>query len=422
MNARPGFPGFPLFDTADLIHEQAELALYPDLRAALDAVPINPDKARQDFYTARRFLEKYSDVSGTYNRFRSEIQRFLNYTWLIARRHLAQSDSDLITGYFAFLKTPPAPWISRGIYPAFVSQADLRRSNPDWRPMALRSKAVQAPYSVTQASLNASRTALQTFFKYLVAHDYLPKNPLIDVRKRDRNAKPSLNQDRDAEVRRLTDWQWSFLLETLTELADSNPKFERNLFVIVTMKSLFLRVSELAPRPVDRSQVRTPCFGDFRRTIVDGEPYWVYSVFGKGDKTRQVTLPDAYLDYLKRWRGHLGLPSPLPVPGESTPILPSAKGDAIGKRQVQRIYEQATVATADRMEREGFMDEARQMLAIRSETHYLRHTGASQAIEAGADIRHISEELGHANATFTESVYVNSEQARRRTEGRRRRV
>src|SRR5690554_7681161 len=92
MNARPGFPGFPLFDTADLIHEQAELALYPDLRAALDAVPINPDKARQDFYTARRFLEKYSDVSGTYNRFRSEIQRFLNYTWLIARRHLARSE------------------------------------------------------------------------------------------------------------------------------------------------------------------------------------------------------------------------------------------------------------------------------------------------------------------------------------------
>jgi site-specific recombinase XerC len=150
------------------------------------------------------------------------------------------------------------------------------------------------------------------------------------------------------------------------------------------------------------------------------EPPGHVRLTGKGDKTRQVTLPDAYLDYLKRWREHLNLMSPLPVPGESSPILPSKKGDAIGKRQVQRIYEQALVATADRMEQEGFHDEAKQMLAIRSETHYLRHTGASQAIEAGGDIRHISEELGHANATFTESVYVNSEQVRRRSAGRRR--
>lgn len=422
MNSRARFPGFPLFDTAELIHEQADLELYPDLQAALAALPIDHESALKDFRIAHKFLVKYSDVSGTYSRFRSEIQRFLNYTWLIAKRRLSQADTDLVSSYFAFLKTPPAPWVSRGIYPGFIAADDLRRFNPQWRPMALRSKDTNTPYSVTQASLNASRTALQTFFKYLVNRDFLQRNPLLDVRKRDRNATPNLNQDKDAEVRRLTDWQWSYLLETLTELASTKPAYERHLFVIVTMKSLFLRVSELAPRPVDRGQLRTPTFGDFRRTIVDGEPYWIYSVFGKGDKTRQVTLPDAYLGYLKRWRNHLGLTSLLPVPGESTPILPSKKGDAIGKRQVQRIYEQAMVATAERMEKEGFTDEAKQMLAIRSETHYLRHTGASQAIEAGGNIRHISEELGHANATFTESVYVNSEQARRRTEGRRRLV
>ncbi|PSF12149.1 integrase [Marinobacter fuscus] len=422
MTAKTKFPGFPLFDTADRIHEQSDFELYPDLKSALSALSLPAEEVTEDFRIAHRFLVKYSDVSGTFNRFRGEVQRFLNYTWLIARRSLAQADSELVSSYFAFMKTPPVAWISRGIYPAFISDGDLRRQNPQWRPMALRGKNTKAPYSVTQASLNASRTALQTFFKYLVTQDYLLRNPLLDVRKRDRSAKPNLTLDRDAEVRRLTDWQWSYLLETLTKLASEDTKFERQLFIIVTMKSLFLRVSELAPRPVDRGQVRTPSFGDFRRTVVDGEPYWIYSVFGKGDKTRQVTLPDAYLNYLKRWRGHLGLSSPLPVPGESSPILPSKKGDAIGKRQVQRLYEQAMVATAERMERDGYFDEAKQMLAIRSETHYLRHTGASQAIEAGADIRHISEELGHANATFTESVYVNAEQARRRSEGRRRLV
>jgi site-specific recombinase XerD len=76
----------------------------------------------------------------------------------------------------------------------------------------------------------------------------------------------------------------------------------------------------------------------------------------------------------------------------------------------------------EKMKTEGFKDEAAQLEAIASETHYLRHTGASQAIESGADIRHISEELGHASAAFTEQIYVNSDQKKRQAAGRRRSI
>lgn len=145
MNSKARFPGFPLFDTAEFIHEQAELALYPDLRAALAALPLDQDSVEQDYLVSQRFLVKYSDVSGTYNRFRSEVQRFLNYLWLIARRQLSQVDTDTVSSYFTFLKTPPAAWVSQGIYPAFVAQDDLRRSNPAWRPMAQRSKTRKTP-------------------------------------------------------------------------------------------------------------------------------------------------------------------------------------------------------------------------------------------------------------------------------------
>src|SRR5690606_37522155 len=96
MNSKARFPGFPLFDTAELIHEQAELALYPDLRAALAALPLDQDSVQQDYLVTQRFLVKYSDVSGTYHRFRSEVQRFLNYLWLIARRQLSQVDTDAV--------------------------------------------------------------------------------------------------------------------------------------------------------------------------------------------------------------------------------------------------------------------------------------------------------------------------------------
>jgi len=38
--------------------------------------------------------------------------------------------------------------------------------------------------------------------------------------------------ERDAEVQRLTDWQWSFLLETMINLASVDARYERQLLVI----------------------------------------------------------------------------------------------------------------------------------------------------------------------------------------------
>jgi integrase len=76
----------------------------------------------------------------------------------------------------------------------------------------------------------------------------------------------------------------------------------------------------------------------------------------------------------------------------------------------------------ERMSTEGLESESMQLKAIASETHYFRHTGASMAIEAGIDIRHVSEELGHASAAFTEAVYVNSDQTRRRLANRDRSI
>jgi integrase/recombinase XerC len=416
------FTGQPLFDTAHYLEDLSDFHCHPSIPTFLASLPQPLTTLRDDYEISRQFLMKYADVPGTFSRFRGEVQRFLNYLWVTTKRTLAQTDADVVTAYFKTLKNPPHSWIARGVFSAFTHANGLRLPNRQWRPFALRSSDENAVYNASQASLNASRTALQTFFKYLVYRQYLLTDPLSDLRRRDRRAKPQLAKDLEVAVRRLTDWQWSWLLETLVTEADQNPKCERHLFVIVTMKSLFLRVGELAPRPLDDGADRIPVFGDFRRKVIQGEQYWSYFVFGKGDKARSVTLPDAYLPYLKRWRAYLDLLSPMPDPGDHHPILPSTHGTALGKRQVQRIYEQAVMFAVARMEEAGFVDEARQLEAIRSETHYLRHTGASQAIESGADIRHISEELGHASAAFTESVYVNSDQARKRFQGRERKV
>jgi integrase len=420
MNKR--FNGLPIFDTKEHIDDQRDLHDYPALRSFLEGLPQPTEALLADFKVSWRFVADYSDSPATFNRFRGEVQRFLNYLWVVGRRTLPQTDSDTVKLYFKTLGNPPSGWISRGIYPAFIDQNGLREPNEKWRPFVIRSTAPDAKYHVAQASLNASKTALATFFRYLIEHDHLQKDPMTGLRRRDRRAKPKDRAgDDETEVRRLTDNQWHLIRAIVEKAADDDPQYERHLFIVLTMKTLFLRVSELAPRQMDGREDRIPVFDDFRRKVVKKDSVWTFRVFGKGDKGRSVTVPDAYLPYLKRWRAHLGLEPPLPVKGDNHPILPSQRGGkAIGKRQVQRAYEQAIDLVVAELESREEKETAAALKALRSETHYLRHTGASQAINAGADIRHISEELGHASAAFTEAVYVNADQDKRRLSGRNR--
>jgi site-specific recombinase XerD len=417
----PRFPGFPIFDAASHLDEQIDDQGYEWVRHAIRNLPIDNDKAIRDLDASLRYLGDYSSVPGTYTRFRSEVQRFLNYLWVISGRTLDQVDSDVVTGYFKFLKNPPANWIAANIFQCFLDESSQRVANPRWRPFTSQ-RSSGSDYTASPASLKSSKTALASYFRFLRQRKITLEDPFLEVRRRDTKAKSNALLGRSvASVRRYTDSQWSTIRKAIEEAADADEAYERHLFIIVTMKSLFLRISELAVRKVD-GEPRIPAFSDFENHVNGGEAFWTYYVFGKGDKARAVTCPDAYLAYLRRWRDYLGCDSPLPLPNESSPILPSARGGGLGARQIQRICEEAIMLAVEKMKTEGFKDEAAQLEAIASETHYLRHTGASQAIESGADIRHISEELGHASAAFTEQIYVNSDQKKRQAAGRRRSI
>lgn len=416
------FPGFPIFDAASQLDDQVDDQGYASVRGAIEALPVaDPETALRDLNVSLKYLTDYASVPGTYNRFRSEVQRFLNYLWVVAGRTLDQVDSEVVSSYFKFLKNPPAAWVAPNISPGFLDNQGKRVINLRWRPFtSQRSKGKR--YTASPASLKSSRTALASFFRFLRQRKIMVEDPFLEVRRRDTKAKSNaLLEHQEASVRRYTDWQWSFIREAVEQAADQNEEYERHLFIIITMKSLFLRVSELAVRSVD-GEPRIPSFSDFRKQVAGGEAFWTYYVFGKGDKGRTITCPEAYLSYLKRWRVYLKCDSPLPLPNESRAILPSARGGGLGARQIQRICEEGIMLAVHKMKDEGYSDEAAQLEAIASETHYLRHTGASQAIEAGADIRHISEELGHASAAFTEQIYVNADQARRRVAGRNRSI
>ncbi|ONF42620.1 integrase [Marinobacter lutaoensis] len=415
------FPGFPLIDTASTLDEQIANDGYPAVRSKIQTLSVDSALALRDLTASLNFVADYSGVPGSYNRFRSEVQRFLNYLWVVAGRTLDQVDAEVVSGYFKFLKNPPAAWVAPNIHSGFLDEQGQRVINPRWRPFtSQRSKGKR--YTASPASLKSSRTVLSSYFRFLRQRRIMAEDPFLEVRRRDMKAKSNaLLERQEVSVRRYTDWQWSFIRETIEQAADQDPKYERHLFVIVTMKTLFLRISELSVRKID-GELRIPAFSDFQKQVIGSEAFWTYYVFGKGDKGRTITCPDAYLPYLKRWRAYLGCDSPLPLPNEPRAILPSARGGGLGARQIQRICEEGIMLAVQKMKDDGFSDEAAQLEAIASETHYLRHTGASQAIEAGADIRHISEELGHASAAFTEQIYINADQVRRRSAGRNRSV
>jgi len=404
MTSNPPHLLHPLFDTArNLIDRNCELADYPSLTSFLDSCP---DGAIEDWEKAARFLIDYSASSGTYSRFRGEIQRFLLFLWREQGRSLQSCNEEDINAYMRFLKSPPSHWVAGNPANAFKTQDGVRVNRAQWRPFFSSGVA-----GMRQATLDAATRALSVFFRTMVARGYLDRSPMANARRSEQKASRTRLEDEDADVLapRFTDEQWKYIKETLLLAAEEDDKYERHLFIVITMKSLYLRVSELAPQTNElTNETYYPTMGAFRQRVVGGVRYWHLKVLGKGNKVRYIPLPSGYLWYLKRFRRWRALP-PLPERGEQVPMIPRRHGGGqIGKRAIENLVKEAFLLAADRLEKNGQMEEAREMHQICDRTHYLRHTGASMDIEAGRPIRHVSEDLGHSSVAFTEAIYVSA--------------
>lgn len=409
----------PLFDTAKrLIESQIALDDYPSLRQYLESRPV---PALSDWQISAQYLTEYASSSGTFSRFRGEIQRFLLYLWNISERSLAECTSDDINGYMRFLKEPGPCWVGEDPIHSFKTEGSgFRVAKENWRPFVSRGQ-----YVIRQETLDAATRALHVYFRTLVTRKYLDRSPMVSARKADQKASRENFEDDNGEetAPRLTDWQWVYLKESLLAACEEDDQYERHLFVIITMKTLYLRVSELAPQTNELTgETYAPTMGAFRQKVVSGHRYWHIKILGKGMKERYIPLPAGYIYYLKRFRRWRALP-PLPEKGEQVPMIPRKSGTGqVGKRSLERIIKEAYLLAAERMEKEGHEDDAREMEQIADHTHYLRHTGASMDIEAGRPIRHVSEDLGHESVAFTESIYISSDSTERYLTGLQRKV
>lgn len=401
-------PLFPKFDEL----KELRFAEYPDLSVVLD----EPWK-QNDWDQARHFLIYIgkNKSTNTFIRFRGEVEKLLLWLFLVKQQSLESLRKSELLEYVEFFWKPPKSWMCFGNFERFEITSGAFVVNKQWRPYKVsvpKSSGFtldKSRYRPSQQSLASLFTAINAFFKHMYEEEYLSANP-VPLAKKD--CKYFIKDAQVKDVKRLSEDQWNYVIKTCTELADTDSYFERNLFLIVSLKSLFLRISELSDRPEWQ-----PTMGHFWK---DHDQNWWLKIYGKGRKIRDVTVPDSYLDYLRRYRAHQNLPG-LPSLGETNPIIYKLRGPGSPtSRQLFRLVQETFDKAYELMNSEQGSERAQQLKE--ASTHWLRHTGASMEIERGRELKDVSEDLGHSSMATTDTIYVHSENKKRAESGKNRKV
>jgi len=421
------FNACPLFDAhKSFVRQPMAMKMlddYPDSKRFLDNISKQIPDAREDFLYTQSFLKSYSRKSeATYRGYRNEVERLLLWAWTIVGKSVIQLKRPDLEGYFDFVHNPPAAWVGDSVQDRFKIIGGECRQNKNWRPFAGKlAKEDRKQAIVEGADIKVSRdghtlsheamkicySAVSAFYDYLTDEGYAFGNPIPAIRKQSPYLIKGTTQK---NIKRLSDLQWDFVLECAEKAADKDPLHERTLFVIATLKTLYLRVSELS----DRTNWQ-PVWKHYWQDT-DGNN-WL-KVLGKGNKLRDVSVPSALLPYIDRYqRYRTSLSSSFGI--NSAMVAKNRGSGGMTSRQLRRIVQQAFDLAYDQMVAEGFGREAK---ALReATTHWLRHTGASQDI-ATRPLKHMSDDLGHASMGTTDQVYIQSDMKERAKSGKGRDV
>lgn len=410
----PNIDPVPLFPT---LRELKDIHLddYPDLARLLNE---HPDWHLKHWNWAREFLLYIgrNKSEHTYGRFRNETERFLLWSFLIKQKPLDELRKSDILDYADFCWRPPLNWICLVNYEKFELQNGAYIANKQWAPFRLKqlkgdteTTPDKKKYRPSQQTLAATFVALVAFYKYLMNEELCTGNP-AQIAKND--CRYFIRDAQVKDVKRLTSEQWQYVLDCAVQEADNDSKYERSLFVVATLKTLFLRISELSDRP-DWSPMMSHFWED------DDDNWWL-KVYGKGRKLRDITVPVDFMEFLARYRLSRGL-SRLPHRGDNNPLVAKIKGQGgMTARQLSRIVQEVFDLAYEKMKLREGEKKARKLKEASS--HWLRHTGASLEIERGRALKDLSEDLGHSSMATTDTIYVHSEDKKRAESGKHRKV
>lgn len=361
-----------------------------------------PADALSDYQFASEFLYTYRGSPDTFSTYRREIEHFLHWSWLVAKKALPQVVREDIEAYVEFTRQPPTGWIGEKNVPRFLDKEGLRVPNGDWRPYV----TAEGEYVLSQSALQSLFSVLGSFFNFLIQESYLPANPVAQLRQKSKFLRKHQTQ---GKIRRLSPLQWDYVIDAAEQMALEQPSVhERTLFIMNALFAMYLRISEL----VETSRWQ-PQMGHFQ---ADQEGNWWFLTVGKGNKEREISVSDAMLEALKRYRKSRGL-SALPGPGESTPLVHKTrgKGGLTSTRQIRGIVQTCFDRATEVMRKEGFSEDAERLAS--ATVHWLRHTGISEDVKHRPR-EHVRDDAGHGSSAITDR-YIDVERAERHASARR---
>jgi site-specific recombinase XerD len=390
----------PLFDTLEFFTE-------PPGCVKQYLLDTNITGIQHEYDAVIEFLNSYAGSPDTFNSYRREVERFLQWSWLVAHKLIKNLDRNDVRNYLNFILSPPKNWIATKNVSRFQTKNAERIVNPEWRPFVARISKAQYKlgqradiknHRLNNQSMQATMSTISTFYTFLQQEEYLEVNPIKLIRQKNRFVQ---KQQKQRVTRKLSKTQWEFVIATAEQMANDSPINERIYFMMAAFYLLGLRISELSETPD-----RIPCMGDF---TPDKDSLWWFTTVGKGNKVRDIAVPDAMLEVLKRYRESLNL-SPLPTRGEQTPLLNKQRGcGGLGTRQVRNLVQQCFDHAIVRLQQAGKDDDAQDLMA--ATVHWLRHTSITADVEHRPR-EHVRDDAGHENAATTDR-YIDSDRKAR---------
>lgn len=393
----------PIFDTLE--------ALEQGLSGLPDYVLEN------DIAISRDFLLAYRGSPDTFHSYRREVDRFLQWLYLIARSNLKLVERDEIERYLGFCQKPPQEWITTQLTARFLDIDGHKQPNPEWRPFVAkiskhayqRGKAPSTKhYTLSDSAIRATLRILSTYFSFLEMEDYVRANPVKRIRQKSRFVRAQASQQ---QIRRLSELQWDYVIETAEMMATENPRHERSLFVLSALYGMYLRISELV-----ETTRWLPMMCHF---FQDADGNWWFKTVGKGNKERDITVSTDMLRALKRYRKYLGMTA-LPSPSDHSPLLPKQKGagGVSSTRQVRDIVQVCFDEAAARLRRDGLESDADNLQT--ATVHWLRHTGISDDVKRRPK-EHVRDDAGHGSSAITDR-YIDVEKRERHASAKKKSI
>ncbi len=387
----------PIFDSLNHLHKNHEHVVLPS------------SEFQNDFNYTLNFLKSYTGSLGTFNSYRREAERLLQWSWHIKHATIDELKREDIEQYIHFCQNPPKSWISLKKVPRFVVKDGKRVPNEDWRPfvVTLSKTSIKNGHHASLEQFNLSQGATQeifailsTLFNFLIAEEYLVSNPVALIRQKSKFIR---KRQQNAPIRRLSLLQWDEVLNAAESMAEDSPEqHERTRFMLSLLFGMYLRISEVAA-----SERWVPSMNDFAK---DSNGHWWFTTVGKGNKERQIAVSDAMLESLTRWRLFLGL-TPLPSPADNSPLIPRIRGNGpmSDTAPIRRIIQRCFDLAGERLRQKGLIEEADNLSA--ATVHWLRHTGISEDVKIRPR-EHVRDDAGHSSSATTDRYIDIEKQAR----------